>query len=174
MRGEDQDAEAPWQISASIAIFTSFCSIFLPRYSGVRPTIRPAMNTARIAVQQHAVEARADAAEDHLVGLMLNSGTRPPSGVKLSCMLLTAPQLASVVTVANSAECGDAEADSLPSMLPPGCVVGRGALDAELREDRIAGLLGPIGDEHADQEHHAIAANSAQPCRVSLTMLPNV
>ena len=31
---------------ASIAILTSFCSIFLPRYSGVRPTIRPAMNTA--------------------------------------------------------------------------------------------------------------------------------
>ena len=36
-------------MSASIAIFTSFCSIFLPMYSGVRPTISPAMNTARIA-----------------------------------------------------------------------------------------------------------------------------
>src|SRR6185312_9340681 len=35
--------------SASIAIFTSFCSIFLPRYSGVRPTIRPAIKTARMA-----------------------------------------------------------------------------------------------------------------------------
>ena len=34
---------------ASIAIFTSFASIFLPRYSGVRPTISPAMNTERIA-----------------------------------------------------------------------------------------------------------------------------
>jgi hypothetical protein len=34
---------------ASITILTSFCSIFLPRYSGVRPTIRPAMNTARMA-----------------------------------------------------------------------------------------------------------------------------
>jgi hypothetical protein len=33
-------------ITASIAILTSFCSIFLPRYSGVRPTIRPAMKTA--------------------------------------------------------------------------------------------------------------------------------
>ena len=29
----------------SIAIFTSYASIFLPRYSGVRPTISPAMNT---------------------------------------------------------------------------------------------------------------------------------
>ena len=34
---------------ASIAILTSFASIFLPRYSGVRPTISPATNTATIA-----------------------------------------------------------------------------------------------------------------------------
>ena len=32
--------------SASMAIFTSKDWIFLPRYSGVRPTISPAMNTA--------------------------------------------------------------------------------------------------------------------------------
>jgi hypothetical protein len=31
---------------------------------------------------------------------MLKSGTSPPRGVKLSCMEFTAPQLASVVTVA--------------------------------------------------------------------------
>ena len=54
---------------ASIAILTSFCSIFLPTYSGVRPTIRPAMNTAEDRVEQHAVEAGADAAEDHFAGL---------------------------------------------------------------------------------------------------------
>src|ERR1035437_5646086 len=30
----------------SIDIFTSYASIFLPRYSGVRPTISPAMKTA--------------------------------------------------------------------------------------------------------------------------------
>ena len=35
--------------SAIIAILTSFCSIFFPTYSGVRPTIRPAMNTPRMA-----------------------------------------------------------------------------------------------------------------------------
>src|SRR5262249_40284314 len=34
---------------ASIAIFTSLDSIFLPMYSGVRPTIRPAMKTATTA-----------------------------------------------------------------------------------------------------------------------------
>ena len=32
-----------------MAILTSFCSIFLPTYSGVRPTIRPPMKTATMA-----------------------------------------------------------------------------------------------------------------------------
>ena len=32
--------------SASMAAFTSSASIFFPRYSGVRPTIKPATNTA--------------------------------------------------------------------------------------------------------------------------------
>ncbi len=52
--------------------------------------------------------------------MMLTSGTRPPSGVNESCMPLTAPQLASVVTVANSAELAMPNRTSLPSMLPPG------------------------------------------------------
>ena len=54
---------------ASIAILTSLASIFLPRYSGVRPTIRPATNMATMTIEQHAVEARADAAVDDLAEL---------------------------------------------------------------------------------------------------------
>ena len=34
---------------AKSAIFTSFCWIFLPMYSGVRPTMRPAMKTPMMA-----------------------------------------------------------------------------------------------------------------------------
>ena len=105
---------------ASIAIFTSLASIFLPRYSGVRPTISPAMKTARIDEEQHAVKARADAAEDDLAELMLISGTMPPSGVKVSCMVLTAPQEASVVITANRAPTlAMPKRTSLPSILPP-------------------------------------------------------
>src|SRR6185295_4244593 len=52
--------------------------------------------------------------------MMLTSGTMPPSGVNESCQLLTAPQLASVVTVAKSAELAMPNRHSLPSMLPPG------------------------------------------------------
>ena len=55
-------------------------------------------------------------------------------------MELTAPQLASVVTVANSAELAMPKRTSLPSMLPPGCsalgpLVGR--------QQRVAGAPRP-------------------------------
>ncbi len=42
----------------SPASFTSFAWIFLPRYSGVRPIIRPPMNTAMIGVDEDACTAR--------------------------------------------------------------------------------------------------------------------
>src|SRR6476620_2128920 len=51
--------------------------------------------------------------------MMLVSGTRPPSGVNESCQPLIAPQLASVVTVANNAEFAMPNRHSLPSMFPP-------------------------------------------------------
>ena len=50
---------------------------------------------------------------------MLNNGTKPPSAVNESCIELTAPQEASVVTVANSAELKIPNRTSFPSMLPP-------------------------------------------------------
>ena len=55
------------------------------------------------------------------LSMMLTSGTMPPSGVKESCQPLMAPQLASVVTVANRAELAIPKRVSLPSMLPPAC-----------------------------------------------------
>ena len=50
---------------------------------------------------------------------MLISGIMPPSAVKESCMALTAPHEASVVTTANRAEPTMPKRTSLPSMLPP-------------------------------------------------------
>src|SRR6185436_12025956 len=50
---------------------------------------------------------------------MFASGTRPPIGVKESCQPLIAPQLASVVTVAERAVLAMPNRTSLPSMLPP-------------------------------------------------------
>ena len=73
--------------------------------------------------------------------------------MKLSCMLLTAPQLASVVTVANSAELAIPKRTSLPSMLPPDWPEVAAVWTPRLAEDGIAGLLEVVADEHADQEH---------------------
>ena len=68
-------------ITASIAILTSFCSIFLPRYSGVRPTIRPAMNTARMQYSRIPYRPAPTPPKMTSPVMMLNSGTRPPIGV---------------------------------------------------------------------------------------------
>src|SRR5579863_560330 len=54
------------------------------------------------------------------LSMMLTIGTMPPSGVNESCQPLIAPQLASVVTVANSAELAMPKRVSLPSIFPPG------------------------------------------------------
>ena len=102
----------------SIASFISRDSIFLPRYSGVRPTIRPAMNTVRTTKTSIPYRPAPVPPNTTSPSWMLASGTRPPSGVKLSCIALTAPHEASVVTVANSADVGTPKRVSLPSMLP--------------------------------------------------------
>ena len=49
---------------------------------------------------------------------MFHKGTKPPIGMKESCMALTAPQEASVVTVAKSEELKMPKRTSLPSRLP--------------------------------------------------------
>ena len=46
LRALKQRTLAAVAMTANIAILTSFCSIFFPMYSGVLPTMRPAMNTA--------------------------------------------------------------------------------------------------------------------------------
>ncbi len=103
---------------ASMAILTSFASSFLPRYSGVRPTIRPATNIATMT--NSSMPYRPEPTPPKMISpsMMLTIGTMPPSGIRLSCMVLTAPQEASVVIVANSAELAMPKRTSLPSMLP--------------------------------------------------------
>ena len=105
-----------------MAILTSFASSFLPRYSGVRPTISPATNIATMT--NSSMPYRPEPTPPKMISpsMMLTIGTTPASGSRLSCMLLTAPQEASVVMVVNSAELAMPKRTSLPSMLPPGCV----------------------------------------------------
>ena len=120
---------------------------------GRAATIRPGDEDREDREEQHAVEPGADAAEDRpRRAAMLTSGTRPPSGVKLSCMLLTAPQEASVVTVANRAELAIPKRTSLPSMLPPACASPARMSTPSRRGSGCPRLLDAVSDDDAGEE----------------------
>ena len=67
--------------TASAAIFISDSSIFFPRYSGVRPTMSPAIKTAMTAymsIPNSPAPTPPKIVSSHII---LISGTAPPSGV---------------------------------------------------------------------------------------------
>ena len=149
-------------------IFISNTSIFLPRYSGVRPIIRPAMNTARMAYTSMPYRPEPTPPNTTSPSCIRNIGTKPPSAVSESCMALTAPHDAAVVMVANSDEATMPKRVSLPSILPtvwsmPRLVsIGLACSSAHARKTA------------STTNSTVIAASTAQPCRPSPTMPPNV
>ena len=72
--------------SRSTAIFISKASIFLPRYSGVRPIISPAMNTAMIAKISMPYRPVPTPPNTTSPSCISHIGTNPPSGVNESCI----------------------------------------------------------------------------------------
>src|SRR5260370_39043844 len=85
---------------ASIANFISRTSSFLPRYSGVRPTINPATNTAMIATTRKPYSPAPTPPGQMQPASKLNIGTIPPRGVIEAGIVLTDPVLAPDVAVA--------------------------------------------------------------------------
>ena len=67
------------QISTAIRI--SLGSIFLPRYSGVRPTISPAINTVRITKPIIPYSPQPTPPKTTSPSIMSSMGIRPPRGV---------------------------------------------------------------------------------------------
>ena len=154
--------------TASEAIFISNDSIFLPRYSGVRPTIRPATNTATMANTSMPYSPEPTPPKMISPSWISASGTSPPSGVNESCIEFTEPFDAAVVAVAHSAELVTPNRTSLPSMLPSDC--------STPSSPRI-GLPACSESTHTARKPTnttVIAARSAQPWRVSPTMRPKV
>src|SRR3984893_13442567 len=99
----------------SDAYFISVGRIFLPMYSGVRPTISPATNTvtmARIRMPYRPAPTPPGAISPKA---MSNSAMPPPNGVNESWKEFTAPVDVVVVDAANNAEPGLPNATSLPS-----------------------------------------------------------
>ena len=137
--------------STIIASLTSLASIFLPRYSGVRPTISPARNTATMTYISM-FRNPAPMPLKSTLSIISDIGTSPPSGLKLSCMQLTEPLDVAVVIAAQVAEATGPSRTSLPSMLPP-WRTGRPAVAA------LGWSSARIATADADQEqsqHHAV------------------
>jgi hypothetical protein len=132
----------------------------------VRPIISPAMNTARMATPACRT-GRADAAEHHLAQLHQHQRHGAAQRGEESCMALTAPQDAAVVTVANSAEALMPKRTSLPSMLPPLCSALALRVGAQRAQQRVALLAGPVASTAMTTNIAVIAPSSAQPWRAS-------
>ena len=74
--------------------------------------------------------------------IMCSIGQNPPSGVNESCMQFTAPVEVPVVAAANRPQPAAPKRTSLPSMLPPDCVVDSDWSTPIADEPRVAVLLG--------------------------------
>ena len=102
---------------ANAVIFISRTSIFLPRYSGVRPIINPAINTASSTNSSMPYRPEPTPPKTTSPICINHIGTMPPSAVKESCIASTAPQDAAVVTTENRLVASTPKRLSLPSML---------------------------------------------------------
>ena len=105
---------------------------------------------------------------------MSHIGTSPPSGVNESCMELTDPFDAAVVAVAQSAELAMPKRVSLPSMLPPGCIAEAAWSTPSASKRGFPACSAANAPTSRGTKITSMAASTAQPCRLSLTMLPNV
>ena len=107
-----------WSSITIIASFTSFDSTFLPRYSGVRPTISPARKTATMTYTSM-FSNPAPIPLKTTLSIIIAIGTSPAIGLRLSCMLLTEPLDVAVVIAAQVAEATGPNRTSVPSMFGP-------------------------------------------------------
>src|ERR1035438_10508155 len=102
----------------SAAYFISTGRIFLPRYSGVRPTISPATNTVTIASTSRPYRPAPTPPGAISPRAMSNRAMPPPNGVNESWNEFTAPVDVTVVEAANSEEPDVPNATFLPSIAP--------------------------------------------------------
>jgi hypothetical protein len=102
--------------TARIPILISMDSIFLPRYSGVRPTINPIMNTVSNTKTSIPYRPQPTPPKTTSPSLIWSMVMKPDRGVRLSCIAFTAPLATAVVAVAKRAESAMPKRTSLPSM----------------------------------------------------------
>ena len=125
------------------AIFISKASIFLPRYSGVRPIISPAMNTAMMAKISMPYRPEPTPPNTTSPSCIRHIGTRPPSGVNESCIAVDRAAGGRGRDGREQRRVGDAEARLLAFHIAAGLQRARGLVDAQLRDERIAAAARP-------------------------------
>ncbi|MNC43832.1 hypothetical protein D3C75_927130 [compost metagenome] len=107
-------------ISVTAISFISLPSIFLPRNSGVRPTMSPDKNTAIIAYMSTLTNP-APTPPKTVFSIMFPIVISPPIGVSVSCIVLTAPVSDAVVTTEYRADWATPNLTSFPSIEPCWC-----------------------------------------------------
>ena len=134
-----------WMMMHSAVSFISRPSIFLPRYSGVRPIIRPQMNTARMA---------------YMIMFIRPTPLPPKTTFSIMCSKRdhAAQRRQGIVHVVDGAggergrgggehgRLGDAEPDLLALH------AAHGLVQADLCQSRVALELRPVAHAQADQE----------------------
>ena len=140
--------------------------IFLPMYSGVRPTISPAMNTVKRAKASMPYKPQPTPPKTTSPSCIRNMVIMPPRGVRESCIALTEPLLAAVVAAAHKELPPTPKRVSFPSMLPP--------RDATLSQDGAPKISAQLRPTSAATKITVITIRIVFPCRVSLTAFPKV
>ena len=105
---------------------------------------------------------------------MSHIGTRPPSGVKESCIEFTEPLEAAVVAVAHRAELVMPKRTSFPSMFPPGCVAEPTWSAPAFVSAGLPDCSAPTHTASITTKRIVIVASNAQPWRVSPISTPKV
>ena len=128
--------------------FISRPSIFLPRYSGVRPIIRPQMNTAENGVHDHVHQAHALAAEHHIEH-HVQQGNHAAQGSQSIVHVVDRAGSKRGGSGGEHGGLGNAEADFLALH------AAHGLVQPQLGQGRVALALRPVADAQADEEDDA-------------------
>ncbi len=136
--------------TASIASFTSFACTFLPRYSGVRPTISPATKTASSTNSSMAVEPGADAAGQDLAKLDQEQRDHPAE--RHEAVVHRVDAAVGRTGGRDGPKCRECGAEAHLLALH----VAHGGVNAGGEVQRISARLRRIDDRHArdDEDHH--------------------
>ena len=142
---------------ASMAILTSFASIFLPTYSGVRPTISPATNTEMMTNSSMPYMPAPTPPTMISPSWMLISGTMPPRAVEGIMHGVDSAAGGIRGDHGEEARQRNAEAHLLAFHI--------GWIEPERRKIRVACSLGPEQTMTPARKRTPITARMAQPWR---------